>query len=67
MTYKTLHRKPKIEQHEKPGMTKKKTNKNTKNFGAPKVYADLHVIKPKQNLITNILYTYIVQADIQRP
>ena len=48
MIYKTLHRKPKIEQHEKPGMTKKKNQANTqKNFGAPEVYADLHVIKPK--------------------
>ena len=67
MIYKTLHRKPKVEQHEKPGMTENKQTKTQKNVGAPEVYADLHVIKPKQNLITNILYTYIVQADIQRP
>ena len=47
--------------------TEKQRLSNTKNRGWQKVYADLHVIKPKQNLITNILYTYIVQADIQRP
>ena len=57
MTYKTANRTLKIGQYDKSGM----------NVGASEGLADIHVIKPKQNLFNDILYTYIVQADKQRP